>query len=87
MVLNLKAVIDFLVTYETLVEMLGLFVFGASLFYYVFITLLFEFICFAQSYNARYSKLESDLRVTNKLETLSTRMRYYVNLVVAYFLV
>lgn len=82
----LKAVVNFLVVYETLIEVLGLLVFSASLFYYVIITLLFELICFAQSYNARHTKIEAGLNPANKLEAISIQSRYYLNLVVAYFL-
>ena len=85
-VINLKAILDFLVIHETLIEMLSLLVFGASLFYYVLITLVFEFICFAQNYNARYGKLDTELNTTNTLESISMQTRRYLTLVVAYCL-
>lgn len=60
--------------------------FAISFVYYLCVTLIFEFISFAQFFNERFSKIEDDIHSLSFLETISARTRFYVSLFIARFL-
>lgn len=74
-------------SYEGLIVSFSVLFFGIFSFYYLFNTVIFEFLCFVQAFNERHIKASAETSIYSTLEVFSSRAAGVTTVLLAYLFV
>ena len=81
---NLTLIWGTIQAYEDLIASFSVLFFGVFSFYYLFNTVIFEFICFVQAFNERHIKSGIETSPRSTLEVFSSRAASTTTILIAY---